>query len=38
MKSVTQKNVKKLTSIILKILRDAFENIYIFVEERTVKT
>ena len=29
--------VSKLTSIILKIIRDVFENIYNFVEERTVK-
>ena len=38
MKSVSEKStVSKLTSIILKILRDVFENIYISVEERTVK-
>ena len=30
-------NVKKLTSFIFVILRDVFENIYNFVEERTVK-
>ena len=38
MKSVTKKyNVKKLTNVFLKIIRDIFENFYIFVEERNVK-
>ena len=38
MESVVQKfNVKKLTSFIFVILRDVFENIYNFVEERDVK-
>ena len=38
MKSVSEKvQCQKLTNIILKILRDVFENTYNFVEERTVK-
>ena len=38
MKSVIQKvQCVKLTSIIFVILREVFENIYNFVEERTVK-